>query len=236
MKSKLLFTVFFLFFSINFISSQIDGVQSVFAEGTISKLNNTIRMNGSNDVVELSKIKGSPYENDSFIMGKAANKKINDSKPYYLRYNIYNDIIEIKEDNNTIGLIQSLNIYAIMNNREYHYEIFSDDNEKTDEGYFILLYKSEKVNVYKRKLKEFIEEQPAKDSFRQATPASFKDSELYYFKKGRVLILLSTKKKEFIKNFPEHKNEITSYIKTKKINLKSEKDLIQLFKYYESLL
>ena len=231
MKLKFLFTLLFLIFSIFYTSAQ-------FAEETktISQLLNSIRKNGSNDVVELSKIKGSPYENDAFILGKAANKKTIDSKPYYLRYNIYNDIIEVKEENSTIGLIQSLNIYAVINNREYHYEIYSDDNEKTDEGYFISLYKSEKVNVYKRKIKEFIEEQPAKDSFRQATPPSFKDAEFYYFKKGRVLILLSTKKKEFIKNFPEHKNEITSYIKTEKINLKSEKDLIQLFKYYDSLL
>lgn len=231
MKSRFLFTLLFLIFSISYSSAQ-------FAEETktISQLLNSIRKNDSNDVVELSKIKGSPYENDAFILGKAANKKTNDSKPYYLRYNIYNDIIEVKEENSTIGLIQSLNIYAVINNREYHYEIYSDDNEKTDEGYFISLYKSEKVNVYKRKIKEFIEEQPAKDSFRQATPPSFKDSEQFYFKKGRVLILISTKKKEFIKNFPEHKNEITSYIKSEKINLKSEKDLIQLFKYYESLL
>ena len=64
---------------------------------------------------------------------------------------------ESQFDENLYGLIKSLNIYAKIRGKEYHYEIYTDDNKKsTDEGYFILISKGEKVNIYLRKTKTFI--------------------------------------------------------------------------------
>ena len=100
---------------------------------TIASANNLDRNIGSNSLngnVDLSDIEGSPYENDAFLVGKAVSKKMNNSTTCLLRYNIYNDIIEIKEHNATLGLIKSLHIYAVINDIEYHYEDFIDKPAK----------------------------------------------------------------------------------------------------------
>lgn len=238
MKKKIIFCVSFLAFFNLTAKSQYSGIQSDsnFTESIVSNFENAMRLTGATEDAKLSNVKGSPYENDSFILGKAANKKIDNSKPYYLRYNVYNDVIEIQDSENIIGLIKSLNIYAKISNKEYHYEIYSIDNAKTEEGYFILLSKGVNSNLYLRKTKEFKDKVKAKDSFHKDTPAAFIDSESYYIKKDRVLFPVSKNKKEFLFQFSEIKDELKKYMKAEKINLKSEKDLIKLFKYLDPLL
>ena len=238
MKVKLFLSVTFIVISYYSVNAQYSGAQSDghFTESIVSNFENAMRLTGADEDAKLSNVMGSPYENDSFLIGKAANKKIDNSKPYYLRYNIYNDVIEIQDSENIIGLIKSLNIYAIISNREYHYEIYSNDNAKTDEGYFILLSKGINSNLYLRKIKKFKDKVKAKDSYHKDTPAAFVDSESFYIKKDRVLFPVSKKKKDFLLQFPEKENELKKYMKAEKINLKSQNDVVKLFKYYDSIL
>jgi len=236
MNIKFLFFVSFLAFTN--INAQYSGIQSDsnFTEAIVSNMENAMRLSGAEENSKLSYVKGSPYESNSFILGKAKYKNIDDSKSFYLRYNIYNDVIEIQDSENIIGLIKSLNIYAVIKNKEYHYEIYSIDNEKTDEGYFILLSKGENSNLYLRKTKEFKDKVKAKDSFHKDISAAFIDSESYYIKKDRVLFPVTKNKKEFLLQFPEMKDDLKKYMKSEKINLKSEKDVIKLFNYMDTLL
>lgn len=148
-------------------------------------------------------------------------------------------MIELKEDllnSKLTNLIKSLNIYALINNVEYHYEIYSDDNKRTKEGYFILLAKGKNSSLYLKKIKKFKDKVPVKDSYTKEQPATFIDSESYYIKKDRVLFPVSNKKKQFLKQYPEQSNELNKFIKSEKINLKNKNDFIEIFKYYDSLL
>ncbi len=239
MNSRFLFT-WFLIFSFFNISAQLASIDGNYAEAVIRGLSsNEIRINDVNKTVDLSTIKGSPYENEKFQLGKASNLLNDKPTAYYLRYNIYNDIIELKaslNEQDIRGLIKSLNIYVIISNREYHFEIYSDDNKSTKKGYFILLSKGKNSSLYLKKIVTFIDKKPAKDSFHKDIPASFKESEKYYIKKQRVLVPLSTNKKELLNQLSDQGNELKSYIKSEKINLKDEQDLIKLFNYYDSLL
>jgi len=236
MKLRHFFSLTFLFIGVSVIFGQSSVQNSNFVESTINNLNSAVKLNNSNSVIDLSKIVGSPYENETFSLGKAVNKLTKKSIPFYLRYNIYNDIIEIDDNQNTFGLIKSQNIYAIINNTEYHYETYLNDNAKADEGYFILMSKGLHSNLYLRKSKEFKDKVKSKDSFHKETPASFIDLKSYYIKKDKTLLPVSTKKKEFLFQFPEKENELKKYMKAEKINLKSEKDVVKLFTYYDSLL
>jgi len=236
MKLIHVFSLSFLFLSVSVIFGQSNAGYFNFIESTVNNLNNAIRVNNSSSVVELSTIDGSPYENELFSLGKAINKLSKKSNPYYLRYNIYNDVIEIDDSKSIYGLIKSLNIYAIINNQEYHYEIYSVDNSSTDEGYFILLSKGTNCNLYLKKIKKLKEKVESKDSYHKETPASFVDLKSYFIKKDRILLPISKKKKEFLLQFPEKENELKKYMKAEKINLKSEKDVVKLFTYYDSLL
>ena len=163
---------------------------------TIASANNLDRNIGSNSLngnVDLSDIEGSPYENDAFLVGKAVSKKMNNSTTCLLRYNIYNDIIEIKEHNATLGLIKSLHIYAVINDIEYHYEDFIDKNNKAKEGYFILLSKGASINLYLRKTKTFNKTEKAESTYYKDKPAKFVDSQAYYFKKHNFFVNTNNK-------------------------------------------
>jgi len=194
--------------------------------------------NSAKAKIDLSSVEGSPYEQETFVMGKAAEKLTNNSINYYLRYNIYNDEIQMKiklDDEKIVGLIKSLNHYAVINNREYHYMSYSENDKSINEGYFILVSNDIKNSLYLKKIVKFKVGQPAKDSFRKAIPSAFKNFERYYYQKGRVLFQVPTKKKEILLHFSDKKEDLKKFMKAEKINLKNEKDLIKLFKYYDSL-
>jgi len=237
MKFNLFIVSLFFLLSLN-ISAQVGQFSSQFNIETTIPNGFHVKVNGINSTVDLTKTSGSPYENDKFVFGKASDKLTNLSQAYFLRYNVYNDEIEMKitvDDKKTLGLIKSLNNYAVFGNKEYHYEIYSDNNKNTNEGYFILLSKGKNSSLYLKKVKTFKDEQKAKDSFREKVSCSFKDSKIYYIKKERILHPLSNKKKELLVQLSDKENELKKFIKTEKLNLKKEKDLITLFKYYDSL-
>jgi hypothetical protein len=197
-----------------------------------------IQQNSTKAKIDLSSVEGSPYEQETFVLGKVSEQLTNNSMNYYLRYNIYNDEIQMKlnlDDEKIVGLIKSLNHYAVINNKEYHYMSYSNNNKNINEGYFILASNDTKNSIYLKKIVKFKEGQPEKDSFRKAIPSAFKNFERYYYQKDRVLFQIPTKKKEILVLFSEEKEDLKKFMKTEKINLKDEKDLIKLFKYYDTL-
>lgn len=235
MKTKMSLIILLLTICFSAVSAQQTD-EFPFTVSTAKKLDPAIRSKNSNNIIDLSDINGSPYEKDAFSPGKAVTKNINNSKAFLLRYNIYNDVIEIQDEKNLIGLIKSTNIYAIINGVEYHCEEFIAENNKTKKGYFILLSKGENISLFLRKTKDYKEPVQAKTSFHKNEPAAFIDSESYYFKKSNEMTSLSQNKKKILQQFPEQEDELNSYLKKEKINLKSEKDLIKLFSYLDSVL
>jgi len=234
MKIKYLLIQLLMFFALSTTMAQV--VKSYANSNYYGAL--YVPSGDSNIALDLSTVKGSPYDNDKFQLGKILNKLTRESQTFYIRYNIFNDVVELKETPNSpkiSGLVNSLNIYAKVNNKEYHYELYETDNSKNSEGYFILLNKGKNISLYLQKSKEFKDKVIAKDSYHKEKPATFKDSEKFYFKKGKSLVQVSSKKKVFLKKFPESSNEVSKYMKSEKIDLKSEKDLIKLFKYLDPL-
>jgi len=73
-----------------------------------------IQKNSNRVKIDLSSVDGSPYEQEAFVLGKAAERLTNNSMNYYLRYNVFNDEIQMKaklSDEKIIGLIKSLRCY-----------------------------------------------------------------------------------------------------------------------------
>ncbi|MEN8123861.1 MAG: hypothetical protein ABFR32_01940 [Bacteroidota bacterium] len=193
---------------------------------------------GSNNI-DLSEVKGSPYEMDNFQSGKVINQNTGKPEIFYLRYNVYNDVIELKtEPNGKISneLIKSEKIYAIINNKEYRYKKYPDRNSNPKEGYFILLKKGNYNSLYLKKLKKFKDKILPKDNFEKEKPATFTDDKAFYIQKGDAFVEIPSRKKKFLEQYPKISKELNKYLKSEKINLKSEKDLIQLFNYMDTLL
>ena len=239
MKTKIwlsLFLLFLLFHLPGITSAQAQHLEVndvVLNVASTKILSNTIRLNESQNTVDLKSIKGSPYENDEFLMGRAMSDNLNISNPYFMRYNIYNDVIEIKDKEQSVEMSKSSDVYALINDREYHYESYSDESGKLKKGYFILLYKGEQLALYARKTQRYKDVVKAKTSYHQDVPAAFVDSKDYSMKKEGKMEFLSRSKKELTRQFPSLEAKLKSYIKTNRINVNDDADMIRLFAYID---
>lgn len=236
MKTKISLCLFLLYHlsGITFAQAQHLEVNDVVLNVASTKiLSNTIRLNESQNTVDLKSIKGSPYENDEFLMGRAMSDNLNISNPYFMRYNIYNDVIEIKDKERSVEMSKSSDVYALINDREYHYESYSDESGKLNKGYFILLYKGEQLALYARKTQRYKDVVKAKTSYHQDVPAAFVDSKDYTMKKEGQMEFLSRNKKELTRQFPSLEAKLKGYIKTNRINLNDDADMIRLFAYID---
>jgi len=188
--------------------------------------------------VDLSKIEGSPYMDNEFQLGKVYNRLTKNVSNFLLRYNIYNDEIQIKvgDNNDSRVLLKSKDYFVILNNSKIFYEKYQIKNN-IETGYFILKYTGKSFSLFEKKNKTFQASKPSKDSFHISTPAKFKDNTTSYIKstKDEVLRPVSSSKKAILDNFPTHKKELKIYLKSENINLKDENDLKKLIKYYDSL-
>lgn len=201
--------------------------------------NTTINLNNSAGSVDLKDVKGSPYAQETFSQGRVLNKKLETSYPYFLRYNVYNDIIEIKNENQSVELLRSPNIYAIFNNKEYHFEEYltDDPEEGLNKGYFTMLQNGKKYKLYLKSFKRFKAAEKAETAYNKNYPATFSDFEDFYVKEDdKRLVPLKKRKKQFLQQFPSVSKEIEQYIKAEKTDLDKEEDLVQLFTYMDSLL
>ena len=188
------------------------------------------------DSINVSETEGSPYENETFVFGKAVSEKMNISSPYLMRYNIYNDVIEVKDKDQLSGLKRTFDLYVILSNKEYHYAEYSDESNTLKKGYFILLYHGSNIEVFSRKTQKYKEAVPTKNSFQAKQPAEFVNSEAFYMKQEGALLEIPTNKKELTGQFPEMEADLKKFMKANKISLKSENDLIELFTYIDSQL
>ena len=186
--------------------------------------------------IDFSTTEGSPYENETFVLGKAISEKMNLSSPYFMRYNIYNDVIEIDDKDQINQLVRSLDIYVKISNKEYHYAEYYNESNTVKKGYFSLLYRGASIELFSRKTQKYKQAVPPKNSFQPKQPAAFVDYKEYYMKKGDDLLAIPTSKKELIGQFPGIETDLKKFIKSNKISLNSEDDMIDLFTYIDSQL
>ena len=188
------------------------------------------------DSINVSETEGSPYENETFVIGKAISEKMNISSAFLMRYNIYNDVIEVKDKDQLNALLRSFDLYVILSNREYHYAEYLDESKTIKKGYFILLYGGSNIELFSRKTQKYKEAVPTKNSFQAKQPAEFVNSEAFYMKQEGALLEIPTNKKEFLIEFPGIEADLKKFMKANKISLKSENDVIELFTYIDSQL
>lgn len=238
MKNFIILCLFFLFNCNSFIYSQLfsNNRDNLVLE-TKRNLDDKLTLNDSSTSIDLKDVKGTPYAKNSFSQGKIYNKKLETSYSYFLRYNVYNDIIEIKNGNQAFEMKKTSNLYALFNNLEYHFEEFTNDSEEdSQQGYFVLLNNGKDYKLFLKNYKKYNAPKTAETPYNKSHPASFTDSQMFYFKeKDQKLAPVSKRKKQFLRQFPTMSKEIEKYISSQKIDLDSKEDLIQLFDYIEGL-
>lgn len=233
---KLLISIFFLLLTITLFSQ---ANRSEFNLGlrqiNIEQQQSTFGLTEN----EYKSLKGSPYINKEFILGKIYNEKEVVFDNLRLRYNAFSDEIEIQNsdinDKITYGaLFKNTNEFIKIFNKVYVFVLFGNSNVKGN--YFEILSEQKLFDLYKKTTVKFYHPVNAKTSYEKNKPAEFKHFHTYYLvdKKGSFTELPSNKNK-LLKLLSKENKKIKDFAKKYKLNLDEDKDLIRLVSYYNSL-
>jgi hypothetical protein len=185
-------------------------------------------------------IKGSPYVTEEYLPAKISVLK---NRIYRVRYNALMDEIVVKgEDDATYGLDKhgrkDITITMLSSNKTYQVFNYLDDRNYETIGYFIhMTHPDSNIKLLKKERIKFINEKKAYSSYAQTQPAHYKrENDKYYIKiKDDIAVLLPTKKNKIAQLFPSSEKEILSFIRSKKLNIKKEADLITLVNHISQL-
>ncbi|MCF6295215.1 MAG: hypothetical protein L3J25_05950 [Flavobacteriaceae bacterium] len=214
----------------NRFSTDLNGVQNFVESGVLST---TIGKENPN-------IKGSPYITTNFI---PANISVSTNQIFSVKYNAFLDEFEVLGKDDVIYAInknESKDVTIIMLNTKKKYQVFNYFNSENDLdlGYFIHLNNpNSEIKLLKKEKIIFISEKLSSTGYDKAQPAEYKRSKDKFYLKIRDLevILLPKNKKKLTKLFLGSEKEILNFIKTEKIKLNKETDLVKLINYLNQI-
>ena len=185
-------------------------------------------------------IKGSPYLNEEFVLGNISPN----NKKFLIRYNAYNDLFEVKKSKDSVLNLNKRNLNYTIQLGDLKFKSFMyspTDNDSKRYGYFaIMTTLNDSVVLLKKFTKKFTKKQEASNSYTSDIPASFSSSasESYFLlihKDKDKIIKIRLKAKDIYDSFPKKRNKIKTYIKSTKLKLKNESDLIKIINYINTL-
>jgi hypothetical protein len=178
-------------------------------------------------------IAGSPYESDDYVAGEIHFGTTKRAAP--IRYNIYQDVMEYKQNNQPLVVDPSEKIGKVkVGATTYVVEKF-EFKGKTKFG-FLALVDTGKVTLYSKKVVTYLDIRKGGALDGGDLPAHFtRVPDMYYYKIGDGEVQKLESIKSLIATLPEKKDELTAYAKKEKVSLRKEETLKQFLKYYNSL-
>jgi hypothetical protein len=180
-------------------------------------------------------IKGSPYLEDDFIDGSVFTTSMAQYTDVPLRYNIYNDQLEFKAEDNSIQELATPEIIekAVFGKYKMVYSPYSIA-KKIGRGFFVVLEEG-KSSLYLKPQVVF-EKATEPAPYKETEPARFvRNPDEYYIKVGTSQAMLVGNKKDLLEIFPDHQKEIETFIKKQKTKTNKPESLKELVQYYNSL-
>jgi hypothetical protein len=177
---------------------------------------------------------GSSYIDDAFLPVRLST----DETIYSMRYDAYQDEMEVEKDGNTYYLKKDYNYTATFINSDKIYKVYNyEEKDILKTGFFVVLYSGNIVSLLSKEKIKFYEEVEAKTGYEKYQPPKLKreSDQLFIGYKNNTAKEFPNKKKDIIKMFSGKSNEIESYAKKNKLGFKKQEDLIKIFKYYNSL-
>ncbi|MDR2206443.1 MAG: hypothetical protein LBE36_09875 [Flavobacteriaceae bacterium] len=207
-----------------FIGVQIQAQQSLWE---VSRFNKFIdKVNNGETTLKYSDIEGTPYYNPKFLPARLGDI----STVIPIRYNSFTDGIEI---------LSGADVYELPKEDSYPKFTFEGSREtlvfvntyNEFTGYFFELA-SGKNRLLKKVTTKFKPEIPASNHLIPAIPAKFeKQTPIYFIKTEKDVIKIPKNIKELLNFFPENKDDINSFVKSNKIKLNQEVDLVKLVNF-----
>jgi hypothetical protein len=179
------------------------------------------------------RIEGTPYLTETFAMGEVCLDNGKHTVP--VRYNIYDDLIEYQQNDQTYVLNPNRHIERVRFDDHVLVAEKYEFKGKVKYGYFVLL-DSGKVTLVSKKMVIYRGSQETKGLDPGPAPAKYtRISDRYYYKVGNGELKKVGSIKNMIANFPDKQEELSQFAKREKISAGKEDELIRLVKYYNSL-
>lgn len=177
---------------------------------------------------------GSPFLNEQFVTGQVFTSDKNYTA-VPLRYNIFNDQMEFRQNDLTYALYPGERILKVILGDETYVVEKYEVRGKMDYGYLTRL-DSGKLTVLAKKVVRFTDKQEAKALESSNTPAKFtRTSDICYYKIGSGEITKAGSLKNLIAGLPDHQAEVEAYAKKEKLSAKNADELKKLAAYYNAL-
>jgi len=180
------------------------------------------------------KLVGTSYINNEFLPASISNQKT----VYSMRYNAYRDEMEVELDNKAYYLPLSSNYSITFDSLNKIYQVLDfKEKEETRKGFFVVVYLGDEISLFLKEKIKLYEEVPAKLGFTPYEPPKLGrvNDKLYVGYKNNTAIELPNKSKDILKLFSTKSHEIESYAKKNNLGFKNMEDLIQIFRYYNTL-
>ena len=224
--------VFLMFLFVDFVSAQSN--YELRQAMDLFKTNKLLR-DESRGLLTESDIEGSPYLENDFIKGSVYTTAKTQYVDVPLRYNIYNDQLEFKSDDNKVQALAAPEIIekVVFGKYEMVYIPYSVA-KKIRRGFFIVLDNG-KSSLYEKP--KVIFKQPTEaGAYKEAEPAKFvKGADEYYIRVGNSQAKLVGNKKDLLDIFPDHQKQLEAFIKKHKVKPTKPETLKELVQYYNSL-
>ncbi|MFD2101648.1 hypothetical protein [Flagellimonas iocasae] len=187
----------------------------------------------------LEDIDGTIYLDESFQLGALHEDGVI-FKRMYMRYDAYNDEIELRESPDskvTRAMVKNQKYSCSVNGSKFDYLQYKNDEGVLVAGYLEPLVNGGDYVLYQKQLKIFKEGKPAKTSLDRGFPHRFLDKTEYYLSvNGDTPQYFKAKKSEVMALFPdEDQKVIKQFIKEKQIDLGESLGLTNLFAYANTL-
>jgi hypothetical protein len=180
----------------------------------------------------LNDIAGTPYLDSEYVLGTVTTNEGTLYKDIPLRYNCFNDVLEIKKDDQPYDLLPK----EKASRAEFGGQIFCylPYGNETNKAYFQVLTEG-KARLCARYRVNFYEKEEAK-GFADAKPARFDDLlETFWISVGQAPLKLILKKNQLLDVLSDKKNEVDAFLTKEKLSIKKPDDLKKIIKYYNTL-
>jgi len=235
MKTLLSLSFFMLAFSTGIYSQQFsDSHLMDFQLKNIEDFysNTTIKTNIEQNDKYLSNVKGSPYLVDEFKNGDIVTTSNTKYIGIPLRYNAYNNEFE-DPNKNAYNLEKSTIKNLQIGDTQFIYKAYVINKNIAGRSYFEVLL-SGKADLLKQYHVRF-EPEKAPAAYADPIPARFSPEKAdYYILFGDEAAQRIDNTKELLSCIPDKKEEIEKFIKSNKLRMSNEKDVIKIIEFYNS--
>ena len=233
-------TIFLLLCNFATLSSQGNNSNGVQSDLRLVDLYENIKNKIGKKTYSNQKIKGTPYFEKTFKLAEVEyfGELITDK--IYIRYNAYNDEMEIASSPMTKSseniLLKNNKVFCIIDGKTYRYLGFKEDNQPPTVGYLEELFKGELFSFYERKFKVYMQATVARTSLERSFPARFVEKIQYYYSINNGEInQIKLSKKNILNKLKPHSSSIKLFMEKNNSKLKSLKDVVEMFNFVDQL-